>query len=187
MIQLIVNVNLLREIDERKLIRAYARFMYNSEIDVTDDIVITQNLINLLDWDKNGDNGLGIYCGKFESLKRKDIKLLIEFIKTNKYEIELLSRTFRKTRRLENIKKIFTEQELKEQHNREVFTNENYKETKRGKKAIPCEYHGKIYKSRQECQYKEGITKAELYRYLATTNQLDKDSQLLKKYTSEKN
>jgi len=182
MIQLIVNVNLLREIDERKLIRAYARFMYNSEIDVTDDIVITQNLINLLDWDKNGDNGLGIYCGKFESLKRKDIKRMIDLIKTNKFEIKNLSYSPRKVRRLENIKKIFTEQELKEQHNREVFTDENYKETKRGKKAVPCEYHGKIYLSRQECQYKEGITKAELYRYLATTNQLDKDSQLLKKY-----
>lgn len=186
MIQLVINVNLLREIDERKLIRAYARYIYESEVDVTDDNIISQNLINLLDWDKNGDNGLGIYCGKFESLKRKDMKILIDFIKTNKYEIEIISRTFINERKLENIKKIFTETELKEQHNREVFTNENYQETKRGKKAVPCEYHGKIYKSRQECQYKEGITKAELYRYLATTNQLDENSQLLKKYTSEK-
>ena len=31
MIQLVVNVELLREIDERKLINAYARFMYNDE------------------------------------------------------------------------------------------------------------------------------------------------------------
>ena len=37
MIQLVVNVELLREIDERKLINAYARFMYNDESDITDD------------------------------------------------------------------------------------------------------------------------------------------------------
>ena len=71
MIQLVVNVNLLREIDERKLINAYARFMYNAESDVTDDNKIKENLIQLLDWDKNGDNGLGIYCSKFEKIKKK--------------------------------------------------------------------------------------------------------------------
>ena len=72
MIQLVVNVDLLREINERKLINTYARFMYNEEKDTTDDVQIKENLIQLLDWDKNGDNGLGIYCGKFEKIKRKD-------------------------------------------------------------------------------------------------------------------
>ena len=33
MIQLVVNVDLLREIDERKLINSYARFMYDDEKD----------------------------------------------------------------------------------------------------------------------------------------------------------
>ena len=87
MIQLIVNVNLLREIDERKLINAYARFMYNDEKDTIDDIQIKENLIQLLDWDKNGDNGLKIYCGKFESIKEKDWIILIQFIKENLHEI----------------------------------------------------------------------------------------------------
>jgi hypothetical protein len=54
MIQLVVNVELLREIDERKLINAYARFMYNDEKDTTDDAQIKENLIELLDWDRNG-------------------------------------------------------------------------------------------------------------------------------------
>ena len=68
MIQLVVNVNLLREIDERKLINAYARHVYNNEIDVTDDTKIKTNLIELLDWDKNGEQGLEIYCSKFEGI-----------------------------------------------------------------------------------------------------------------------
>ena len=54
MIQLVVNVELLREIDERKLINAYARFMYKDESDTTDDNKIKENLIELFDWDKNG-------------------------------------------------------------------------------------------------------------------------------------
>ena len=64
MIQLVVNTNMLREIDEHKLINAYARLLYNTEEDVTNDTIIRQNLEKLLDWDINGDNGLGIYCGK---------------------------------------------------------------------------------------------------------------------------
>ena len=36
MIQLVINSVLLRELDERKLINAYARFMYNDESDITD-------------------------------------------------------------------------------------------------------------------------------------------------------
>ena len=52
MIQLVINTSLLREIDERKLINAYARFMYNDEKDTTDDTQIKENLIQLLDWMK---------------------------------------------------------------------------------------------------------------------------------------
>ena len=66
MIQLVINTNLLREIDERKLINAYARFIYNDEKDITDDEIIRNNLIQLFDWDENGENGLEIYCSKFE-------------------------------------------------------------------------------------------------------------------------
>lgn len=172
MIQLVVNVNLLREIDERKLINAYARFMYNDEKDTTDDTQIKENLIQLLDWDKNGDNGLGIYCSKFESIKKKDWIFLINFIKENSYEIELLSRPFVKEKKLESIKVINDIIEAKEQHNKKRFTSEDYKVSGRGKKARPCTYEGRKYKSRQECMYKEGLTKYQLWIYLKNTNQI---------------
>jgi len=172
MIQLIINTVMLREIDERKLINAYARLIYEKESDITDDNVIKVNLINLFDWDINGDNGLGIYCGKFESIKRRDWEILIQFIKDNGYEIEKISRTPLKEKRLENIKIVNDFLEAKEQHNIERFTNENYTVSGRGKKAKPCIYEGKEYKSRQECIYKEGITKYELYQYLRETEQL---------------
>ena len=172
MIQLVVNVNLLREIDERKLINAYARFMYNNEKDTTDDTQIKENLIQLLDWDKNGDNGLGIYCSKFESIKKKDWIFLINFIKENSYEIELLSRPFVKEKKLESIKIINDIIEAKKQHNKERFTSKDYQVSGRGKKARPCTYEGREYKSRQECMYKEGLTKYQLWIYLKNTNQI---------------
>ena len=121
MISIVVNVNLLREIDERKLINAYAHYMYNNNVDITDDIQIKENLIQLLDWDKNGDNGLGIYCGKFESIKRRDWIILIQFIKDNGYEIEVLSRPYIKKRKLNSTKIILDNLESKEQHNEERF------------------------------------------------------------------
>ena len=172
MIQLVVNVNLLREIDERKLINAYAKKIYKSEVDVKDDDIIKLNLTKLFDWDINGDNGLGIYCGKFESLKRKDWEKLIQFIKENSYEIELLSRPYVKEKRLESIKVINDVFETKKQHDIIRFTDENYQVSGRGKKARPCIYKGKEYKSRQECMYKEGLTKYQLWIYLKETNQI---------------
>jgi len=172
MIQLVVNVNLLRELDERKLINAYARFMYNDEKDTTDDVQIKENLIQLLDWDENGDNGLGVYCSKFEKIKRKDWEFLINFIKENSYEIELLSRSHVKEKRLESIKVINDVFETKKQHNIKRFTDENYQVSGRGKKARPCIYEGREYKSRQECMYKEGLTKYQIWKYLKETNQI---------------
>ena len=172
MIQLVVNVDLLREIDERKLINAYARFMYNDEKDTTDDIQIKENLIQLLDWDENGDNGLGIYCSKFEKLKEKDWTRLIQFIKENHHEIKSISYTPLKERKLESIKVINDALETKKQHNIERFTDENYQVSGRGKKAKPCIYEGREYKSRQECMYKEGLTKYQLWIYLKNTNQI---------------
>lgn len=172
MIQLVINTNMLREIDERKLINAYARFMYKDEKDVTEDNQIKINLIKLFDWDINGDNGLGIYCGKFESIKKKDWIKLIQFIKENHYEIKEISYTPNKERQLESIKVINTFLEEKEKHNIERFTDENYTVSGRGKKAKTCVYKGREYKSRQECIYKEGITKYQLYCYLQKTGQL---------------
>ena len=163
---------MLRELDERKLIHAYARYVYESEKDLSDDNNIKLNLIRLFDWDINGDNGLGIYCGKFESIKRKDWIKLIQFIKENSYEIEKLSRPFLKEKKLENIKIVNDALEAKEQHNIERFTSDNYKVSGRGKKARPCIYEGKEYKSRQECMYKEGLTKYQLWKYLKDTNQI---------------
>jgi hypothetical protein len=172
MIQLVVNVELLREIDERKLINAYARFMYNDEKDTTDDVQIKENLIQLLDWDENGDNGLGIYCGKFEKIKRKDWEILIQFIKDNGAEIKNLSYTSVKKRKLESIKIVNDNLQAKEQHNIERFTDSNYTVSGKGKKARPCIYEGREYKSRQECMYKEGLTKYQLWVYLKETNQI---------------
>lgn len=172
MIQLVVNVNLLREIDERKLINAYARFMYNTEEDCTNDIVIRENLKQLLDWDENGENGLGIYCSKFESIKEKDWIRLIQFIKDNRFEIKNLSYSDVKERKLESIKIVNDALENKEKHNIERFSDENYEVSGRGKKAKSCIYEGREYKSRQECIYKEGISKHQLYVYLKNTNQL---------------
>ena len=60
----------------------------------------------------------------------------------------------------------------KKQHNIERFTDSNYKVSGRGKKAKPCIYEGKEYKSRQECMYKEGLTKYQLWIYLKNTNQI---------------
>ena len=172
MIPLVVNVNLLREIDERKLINAYAHFMYNDEKDISDEVQIKENLIQLLDWDKNGDNGLGIYCSHFESIKNKDWNKLITFIKENHHEIKVLSYSDVKNRKLESIKIVNDALQAKEKHYLERFTDENYKVSGRGKKAKPCIYEGKSYKSQQECMYKEGITKYQLYKYLKETNQV---------------
>lgn len=168
---IVVNVNLLRDIDDRKLINAYAKFMYNDEKDTEDDIRIKENLNELLDWDKNGDNGLGIYCSHFEQIKDKDWTTLINFIKENKHEIKILSYGIVKARKLESIKIVNDVIEAKKQHNIERFTNENYEVSGRGKKAKPCEYMGIIYKSRQECEYKTGISRYKLYKYLKETGQ----------------
>lgn len=172
MIPLVVNVNLLRELDERKLINAYAHFMYNDEKDISDEVQIKENLIQLLDWDKNGDNGLGIYCSHFESIKNKDWNKLITFIKENHHEIKVLSYSDVKNRKLESIKIVNDALQAKEKHYLERFTDENYKVSGRGKKAKPCIYEGRSYKSQQECMYKEGITKYQLYKYLKETNQI---------------
>lgn len=172
MIPLVVNVNLLREIDERKLINTYAHFMYNDEKDISDEVQIKENLIQLLDWDKNGDNGLGIYCSHFESIKNKDWNKLITFIKENHHEIKVLSYSDVKNRKLESIKIVNDALQAKEKHYLERFTDENYKVSGRGKKAKPCIYEGRSYKSQQECMYKEGITKYQLYKYLKETNQI---------------
>ena len=171
-IQIVINSVLLREIDERKLIRAYARFVYNSEEDTTNDTNIRENLTQLLDWDENGEDGLGIYCGKFESIKEKDWIKLINFIKENAYEIKNLSYAPRKVKRLEHIKTILDGHESKKKRNIDRCQDENYEVSGRGKKAKPCEYNGVIYKSRQECEYKTGISRYKLYKYLKETNQI---------------
>ena len=172
MVQLIVNVNLLREIDEDKLLNAYARLIYTNEEDIFNDNKIKENLIQLLDWDKNGDNGLGIYCGKFENIKERDWKILIDLIKENYLRIEKFSRPFVKEKIKEQNKVIDDVIKSKERHNKERFTSENYKVSGRGKKARPCIYEGREYKSRQECMYKEGLTKYQLWIYLKNTNQI---------------
>lgn len=172
MIQLVINTNMLREIDERKLINAYARYFYNNSEDTENDIIIRNNLEQLFDWDINGDNGLGVYCSKFEKIKRKDWDRLIQFIKENYHEIKTLSRIPNRERKLESIKVINDAIKAKEQHNRERCIQENYSVSGRGVKAKTCIYEGRKYKSRLECMYKENLTKYQLYQYLKATNQI---------------
>lgn len=172
MFQLVVNVDLLREINEHKLITAYAHFMYEDESDVTDNIKIKENLTKLLDWDINGNNGLEVYCGKFESIKDKDWERLIKFVQENRYEIKRLASATIKQKKLESIKVINSQLEAKEKHNIERFTDSSYTVSGRGKKAKSCTYNGREYKSRQECMYKEKLTKFQLYTYLKKTNQV---------------
>ena len=172
MIQLVVNSVLLREIDDRKLINDYAHYLYNDEKDTSNDVIIKDNLNQLFDWDINGDDGLGVYCSRFEQLKRKDWERLIQFIKENHHEIRTLALSSAKERKLESIKIVNNVLEAKEKHNKLRFTDENYQVSGRGKKARPCIYEGREYKSRQECMYKEQLTRNQLYRYLEATNQL---------------
>ena len=165
-IQLIVNTSLLREIDSSKLLTYYGKHCYFSEEDLMDDIKIRSNLEDLLDWDKNGDLGLALYCSKFESLKRSDIERLVKFIKNNTKEIRERSKSFIKLKKLEN-KKIIQDRETKIEEKRKAhFCDENYKVNPYGKKAKPTIYEGRVYRSRQEAMYKEGITKNQLYQYL---------------------
>lgn len=172
MIQLVVNTNLLREIDERRLINTYARLMYNEEKDTSDDETIRRNLESILDWDIRGDRGLAVYCNKFESLKRKDWEILIQFIKDNAFEIKNISYSYKKERKEMEKKIVLSKIELKEKHNKERASSENYQVSRRGKPAKPCIYEGRYYKSRYECRYKEGISQNKLYRYLEKTGQI---------------
>lgn len=172
MIQLVVNVNLLREINERSLIYRYAKHCYEGENSTSDDDLIKQNLQRLLDWDIRGELGLAIYCSKFESIKRKDWKRLIQFIKENHHEIRTLGLVFMKRKRVADAKVIRDEKTKIETRKRETFSAENYKPDKRGLPAKPCTYEGRTYQSRLECQYKEGLTQSQLYRYLEKTGQV---------------
>lgn len=177
MIQLVINTNMLRELDEDKLISYYGRFLYNDEKDITDDGIIKENLKHILDWDILGDGGLGIYCSKFEDIKRKDWDRLISFIKENSVKIIEKSNEYPNKKRKEeilkeSIKEVYEAQEAREMHNIKRFTDENYQVSGRGKKARPCIYEGREYKSRQECMYKEGLTKYQLWIYLKETNQI---------------
>lgn len=168
MIQLIINTNLLREIDERKLINRYARFFYEDENSVTDDNIIKQNLMQLLDWDQNGESGVPIYCSKFESIKRKDWNVLIQFIKDNKEEIKSISYIPRKKRELENKKIGLNIVEKTRLRKEEIYGDPNYAP----KRGMSCIYKGKKYNSRSECIFKEGLSKRKLYEYLEETGQL---------------
>lgn len=170
MIPLIINTLMIREVDERKLINAYAKLVYEDSNSITNDTIIKQNLEKILDWDSCGDQGLGIYCSKYENIKRKDWEKLISFIKENSYEIKTIAPL--KVKKLDFQKKILTAKEKRELRNKERLLSEDYQFTGRGKKAKSCIYNGKFYKSRQECIYKEGITRYKLYKYLEQTNQL---------------
>jgi len=172
MIQLVINTNMLREIDENKLINYYSRLYYWNKKDITDDNKIRLNLENLFDWDANGDNGLGIFCSKFESIKRKDWEILIQFIKNNGSIIKEKAKPFLNRKREENKKIILSKYQQKKKAEIEYLKSDNYKATTSGKPAKSCIYEGRIYKSRKECMAKEGIDNFKLYEYLHKTGQV---------------
>lgn len=172
MLQLIVNSELLREIDEIALINFYGIWYYENEESVENEIIIKNNLEKILNWDVKGHDGLGIYCGKFENIKRKDWDRLIEFIKDKKYDIQKVANTGQARKRRKSDRKIVLDTlELKEEYNKKRFSDPNYKVSGKGKKAIPCEYKGKHYQSRQQCKYAENLSDYELYQYLKKTGQ----------------
>lgn len=157
---LIINTSLLRELDERKLIIAYARYMYRTEEDINNDSLITTNLKILLDWDYGGDQGLGLYCSHFESIKRKDWKRLIDLIKKNKDEIINFPRNENDV--IFNIKRNLNKYRV----NKTIYDEIDYEPRNRRIKAVPVIYKGRPYKSHRECMYKEGITYYALKKYL---------------------
>lgn len=172
MIQLVINSVLLREIDDKSLINKYAEYCYENDISVTEDSVIMQNLKTLLDWDKSGIDGMEVYCSRYESIKRKDWPILIQFIKDNKEKIKKVSLKYIESKKEELRKIIRKDKEYIDEKNRKLYNDPNYTFKGRGKKPVPCQYQGRTYSSRQECMYKENLTKAELYKYLKETNQV---------------
>lgn len=183
MIQLVINSVLLREIDERKLINAYARLMYEDISSVESDETIRNNILNLLDWDYAGNKGLEIFCSRFEKIKRKDLDLLISFIKSNGKEIKNIASKYIKNKKLERNKKILDERAKKELKYKENLINKgNDYKPNRGKKAKPCTYEGRKYKSVKECMFKENLKRSEVYKYLVLTGQMNPNSPLAKKY-----
>lgn len=150
---------------ERVLIHRYAHYFYRSPEDGNNDTVIRQNLEKLLDADGEGGGlGVAVYCSRFESIKKRDWKRLINFIKKNAREIKILSYVPAKQDRIREAQEIRLM--LKEKRKRRSKRFDNYKISGRGKKAIPCVYEGRHYLSREECMFRENITKRALYTYL---------------------
>ena len=129
--QLVIKTSLLRELDEYKLVEAYAHLVYVDSTDVENDIKIKDNLIKILDWDVNGDNGFALYCSKFEDLKRKDWKKLISLIKINKDDIIRISKN-KSQQALQNIKEVHSYLENEEAKKIKRYSNINYTVSGRG-------------------------------------------------------
>ena len=170
MIQIVINTQLLRELDENKLINAYARLAYLDKSDIEDDLKIKENLLKIFDWDYLGSHGLEIFCSKFEKISRKDINYLVNFIKDNSSKIITYSYKYAKKKRLEKNKEIIDKIKKKELQTIKHYTDENYQAKQYN--ALSCTYNGKYYSSRRECLYKEKLTKYKLYKYLKETGQM---------------
>ena len=164
--QIVINTSLLREFPKSKFLLCYAKFYYLTDEDISSEGKIQENIVDLLDWDKHGDSGLEIFCSRFESIKRRDLKMLVQYVLDNVNEIKRLSKKYIELRALENQKVIRTNEEILEEKMKKHFCAEDYEVNPYGKPAKKTIYKGRVYKSRQECMYKEGITKAQLYKYL---------------------
>lgn len=166
-----INSNFIRELDLNKLLKYFAKYELINDEMLKDDLTMQDAIEDLCDWDRTGDDGLALYCGHFESIKREDMKFLIDYIRNNISSIDSELKEVLNRQKLD-------EEALKTKRRLEYYDSDRYNKRDDSKKTV---YKGRVYDSRNECITKEGITKAELYKYLVEQNP-DNFPALRKKY-----
>ena len=176
MTDLIVNSTLLREFEERDLLNYYTYYVKNQE-DIEDEVKIRANLEYILDWERSGEAGLGIYCGKFEYPREVDWQELIKLIKDTG-QIILDNKPENAKPKQEGKIKYTTHNE--KYLDKYVLNNIFVKEKKVPPRIAPkgCWYQGVYYPSRYQAIAKTGLKKRELYKYLEETGQLDDNDKI---------
>ena len=174
----IINSSFIRELDLNKLLRYFADYEYLSDAMIEDDLAMKDAVEDLCDWDRTGNDGLALYCGHFESIKREDMDYLIQYIRDNIESIKERIKENGSSIREEFKRNKLDNDALKIRNRKEYYNSDKYKARDDSRKTI---YKGRVYDSRVQCMTQEGITKAELYKYLVEQNP-DKFPALRKKY-----
>jgi len=175
---LIINSSFLRELDLSKFLRYFACYEFISDEMLKDDLALEDAIKDICDWDRTGHDGLALYCGHFESIKRNDLEFLIKYIKDNSDKLKEIVEERGSEKREQILREKLDKEALKIRKLKDYYNSDNYKVNKSSKKTI---YKGREYDSRRECIIKEGITKAELYKYLVEQNP-EEFVELRKKY-----